>query len=290
MDRKMRKDSNDNTLFVTELCNNKCIMCCQPPKMENDIDFHFKRNVKIIKEAPEDLLEIGITGGEPMLLGERLYSLLEIVRQKWPNVTIHILSNGRLFENPEIVEKLIKATGDNLYIGVPFHSDFGPDHDLISGAKGAYAQTLRGLYNLAEANVEIELRIVINKLNWMRLPQIADFIFKNLTFVNSIAFMAMELCGDALKNYDSIWIEPIQYADKLEDSVLSLVQRGMDPVIFNIPLCLLPETLLPFAVRSISEWKVTYLPICDRCTHKSDCCGLFSTSFIPFDGLNPLNS
>jgi len=38
--------SNDNTLFVTEQCNNRCIMCCQPPKRVNDIDLYFEQNVK----------------------------------------------------------------------------------------------------------------------------------------------------------------------------------------------------------------------------------------------------
>ena len=38
--------SNDNTLFVTEQCNNRCIMCCQPPKRTNDIDLYFLQNIE----------------------------------------------------------------------------------------------------------------------------------------------------------------------------------------------------------------------------------------------------
>ena len=34
--------SNDNTLFVTEQCNNRCIMCCQPPQTADDIDALFQ--------------------------------------------------------------------------------------------------------------------------------------------------------------------------------------------------------------------------------------------------------
>lgn len=36
--------SNDNTLFVTEQCNNRCIMCCQPPQTADDIDALFQEN------------------------------------------------------------------------------------------------------------------------------------------------------------------------------------------------------------------------------------------------------
>ena len=41
--------SNDNTLFVTEQCNNRCIMCCQPPKRVNDIDLYFAQNIDIFQ-------------------------------------------------------------------------------------------------------------------------------------------------------------------------------------------------------------------------------------------------
>ena len=53
--------SNDNTLFVTEQCNNRCIMCCQPPQTADDIDALFQENIKRIKTAPKTLPIIGIT-------------------------------------------------------------------------------------------------------------------------------------------------------------------------------------------------------------------------------------
>ena len=59
--REIGIKSNDNTLFVTEQCNNRCIMCCQPPKKVNDIDLYFAQNVERIKSAPKDLSIIGIT-------------------------------------------------------------------------------------------------------------------------------------------------------------------------------------------------------------------------------------
>ena len=38
-------ESNDNTLFTTARCNNNCIMCCQPPLNNDDIDELFEKNV-----------------------------------------------------------------------------------------------------------------------------------------------------------------------------------------------------------------------------------------------------
>ena len=57
--------SNDNTLFCTSQCNNRCVMCCQPPASIDDIDRLFEENLKRVRTAPKDLSLIGITGGEP---------------------------------------------------------------------------------------------------------------------------------------------------------------------------------------------------------------------------------
>lgn len=56
-------NSNDNSLFVTSQCNNRCLMCAQPPLDRDDIDFFFERNIRLIDNAPNGLTDIGITGG-----------------------------------------------------------------------------------------------------------------------------------------------------------------------------------------------------------------------------------
>lgn len=85
--REFDIQSNDNTLFVTEQCNNHCIMCCQPPKNVDDINLLFAENLARITSAPNELPVIGITGGEPTLLGEKL---LELIRQSGLNCQIQI--------------------------------------------------------------------------------------------------------------------------------------------------------------------------------------------------------
>ena len=31
-------NSNDNVLFITSQCNNRCLMCCQPPNNNDDLE------------------------------------------------------------------------------------------------------------------------------------------------------------------------------------------------------------------------------------------------------------
>ncbi len=181
--------SNDNSLFVTAQCNNRCLMCSQPPLNRNDIDLLFEKNLAILESAPPDLKDIGITGGEPTLLGNKLFDLIERVKTKLPDAQIHILSNGRVFANRNYVKLLAEVGKDNLLMGIPLHSDYIHDHDYIAQANGAYNETMKGLYHLADFGVKIELRIVINKVNYQRLPQLSNFIYKNLPFVSYISFI-----------------------------------------------------------------------------------------------------
>lgn len=289
MNGDFRIDSNDNTLFTTVRCNNNCIMCCQPPmNITDDIDELFERNLSIIDSAPKDIPVVGISGGEPTLLGDKLFELIKHIRTNLPNSDIHILSNGRNFKDIKYAKKLAEVAGEKLFVGIPLHSDYYRDHDIIAGCKEAYNETMAGIFNIAASGASIELRIVINKLNYMRLPHIANFIHKNLPFVAWTAFMAMEHIGHAVSNERHIWIEPMEYATELAEAVSILDQWHKEVAVYNIPLCLIPESIRPFAQKSISNWKNKYLPICDSCALKSKCCGLFATSGKTFQGIIPI--
>lgn len=283
-----RIESNDNTLFTTARCNNNCIMCCQPPLNNDDIEELFEQNIGIISRAPKDIPVVGISGGEPTLLGDRLIDLIRHIRATLPDADIHMLSNGRNFKDIEFAKSVCEAADGKLFVGVPLHSDYHRDHDIIAGAKEAYNETIAGIFNLSALGTVIELRIVINKLNYMRLPQMAEFIQKNLPFVGWTAFMAMEHIGHAVSNERNIWVEPIEYVPQLTEAVRILAQWRKEVAVYNVPLCLIPESIHHFAQKSISDWKNKYLPICDECSLKSKCCGLFATSKKPFKGLNPI--
>lgn len=43
-----RKSSKDNTLFLTNSCNNRCLMCSQPPSSKNDLAYYFQFTKSLI--------------------------------------------------------------------------------------------------------------------------------------------------------------------------------------------------------------------------------------------------
>lgn len=279
MKDKFLKGANDNVIFSTSRCNNRCIMCCQPPSIEDDSEELFQQNIELIVESDCDNDYVCITGGEPTLIEEKLFDYVRHIRERMPEAAIHILTNGRRFADFDYLCQFKKnVEPEKLVLGIPLHSDNYLDHDLIAGHKGAFLETAKGLTNLGLLSYEIELRVIILKQNYKRLSKIAEFITMNFPFVSQVAFMGLEITGFADKNYEWIWAEPSDYVDELIKAINILNKTRIVPLIFNHPLCLLPPELWDYACQSISEWKRTYLPLCDCCTQKEKCSGLFATS------------
>lgn len=262
-------------------------MCCQPPLKVDDINELYEENLHRIKSAPKNLPLIGITGGEPTLLGEKLVSLIKEIRYSLPSTEIQLLTNGCRFSDIGFARKIAEAGDDKLYVGVELHSDYYKDHDAIAGRKGAYKETMKGLYNLAVCEVAIELRVIMCALNYKRFYNIAEFIHRNLPFVEWIAFMGIEDTGLATKNTKRIWIEPVEYQQELLCAIKYLADWNYKVSIFNVPLCLLPLYLHDYARKSISDWKNAYEPVCEECKLKGNCCGFFTTSRKKFEGVQP---
>jgi His-Xaa-Ser system radical SAM maturase HxsC len=273
-----RINSHHNFLLVTERCNSNCLMCSQPPKDRDDIPYLFDIYCQLIPLIPKDCIELVITGGEPTLMGDRFFWLLDHIKNQLPETEIHCLTNGRSFAWPNFAKKLADLELQRLMLGIPLYADHAETHDFVVQATDAFDQTMSGLYNLAKQEQRIEIRIVLHKQTIPRLPQLAKFIYKNLPFVEHVTFMGLEYTGYTPHNIDKLWIDPFDYMHQLEEAVSYLATMGMNVSIYNLQLCLLPESLWRFTKRSISDWKNIYLDECKECSMKDKCGGFFASS------------
>lgn len=267
--------SASNAIFATARCNHRCIMCPQPPILQEKDRTDF--NLDLIKLFDKNTHEVGITGGEPTMIGDRLFEIIHQIKKSCPKAAISILSNGVKFADIDYAAKLAACNHHDLQIDIPIFSDIASLHNHIVGAKTFY-RTVQGLYNLAQFGQQIGLRVVIHKQTYNRLPQLADYIYHNFPFVTQVAFMQMETTGLAETNLKDLWIDPYDYNNELREAVLILNDRGITTYIYNAQLCVLPLELRPFARQSISEWKDVYLPVCNGCVLKNECGGFFSTN------------
>jgi His-Xaa-Ser system radical SAM maturase HxsC len=272
-----RVHSLQNFLLFTERCNSNCLMCSQPPRDRDDTAYLYNIYQQLIPLIPKDCIEIGITGGEPTLLGERYFHLLELIKAELPDTEIHCLTNGRTFAWKNMADRLGEIGLNRLMLGIPLYADYYAVHDYIVQAKDAFHQTMAGLYNLAVNNQRIEIRVVLHKQSIPRLAKLSRYIYKNLPFVEHIAFMGLEYQGYTPHNIKELWIDPVDYMNELGEAVEYLASMQMNVSIYNSQLCIMPEHLWKYNKKSISDWKNIYLDDCKDCTMINECGGLFAS-------------
>jgi His-Xaa-Ser system radical SAM maturase HxsC len=276
--RQYRVNSTQNFLLATERCNSNCLMCSQPPKDRDDTGYLLDLYRQVIPLIPTSCLELGITGGEPTLLGDGFFELLSLCKQYLPATELHCLTNGRSFAWREFTERLGDLAVPQLMLGIPLYADHAPLHDYVVQVRGAFDQTVRGLHELAAIGQRVEIRVVVHQLTVPRLGKLARFIYRNFPFVEHITFMGLENTGYTPHNRDKLWLDPVEYMEELGEAVEFLAAHRLHVSIYNHQLCLLPERLWSFARRSISDWKNVYLPACERCGVKEQCGGFFTSS------------
>ncbi len=272
-----RRQSPHNFILLTEQCNSFCLMCSQPPREIDDFD-RIQEHLRLIDLIDPETKELGITGGEPTLFRDDFLRLIDHCKTKLPDTALHVLTNGRLFFYKEFAHRLARVGHPDIMLGIPLYSDVDSEHDYVVQAKGAFEETVLGLYNLEREHVPIEIRVVVHRQTYRRLPQLAVFIARNFPFAAHVALMGMEMFGFVHKNLAELWIDPYDYQAELVAATEILFLSGLNTSIYNHQLCILDRRIWPFARKSISDWKNIYLEECEQCTMREQCGGLFQSA------------
>lgn len=272
-----RRNSHYNVLFFTERCNSRCLMCSQPPRDVDD-GYLIDEMLEAIPLMSRETKELCITGGEPTLLGPRLLEVIQAVKDCLPDTSLHMLSNGRRFCYSQTARQIARIEHPDFMIGIPLYSDIASKHNFVVQAENAFDETVRGIMNLGRVGQKVEIRFVIHKQTFERMPQTARFIARNLPFVNHVVLMGLEMMGFTKSNLDALWVDPADYQLQLCEAVRELSEGRVPVKIYNHQLCLLDRSLWPFASRSISDWKNVYMPECEPCIRKDQCGGFFASA------------
>jgi len=219
-----------------------------------------------------------LTGGEPTFHADPFIDLLEHCQKVAPRLSLHLLSNGRGFADPQFTRRYADVGLGDIMVGIPVYAPEPGLHDFIVQAAGAFDETVYGILNLASLGQAIEIRVVIQRHTIPVLAGLATFITRNLPFVAQVALMGLEMTGLARPNSAQVWADPADYQSELTEAVRILTTAGITTRIYNHQLCVLERRLWPYAVRSISDWKNDYLDICQSCSVHDACGGVFTTS------------
>jgi His-Xaa-Ser system radical SAM maturase HxsC len=272
-----RRASPHNFILATDQCNSYCLMCSQPPKQIDDFD-RIHEHFRLIDLIDPETRELGITGGEPTLFKDGFLEVISYCKTRLPQTALHVLTNGRLFYYREFARRLGAIQHPDLMLGIPLYSDVDSEHDYIVQAKGAFEETVLGLHHLDRYGVQVEIRVVLHRQTYRRLPKLAEYIARNFPFASHVALMGLEMFGFVHANLDALWIDPHDYQSELREATEVLFNAGIMISIYNHQLCVLERSLWPFARKSISDWKNIYLETCTVCSVREQCGGLFQSA------------
>jgi MoaA/NifB/PqqE/SkfB family radical SAM enzyme len=156
-------------LEFTQLCNLKCDFCYN----ESGNDNHNSLSSAVIEKLCYELIELKIieliiSGGEPLVEMEKLKLILDIFINK--NITIHLLTNGILLSD----EKL-KWLSQYPIATIQVSLDGGNPgiHDSHRNRKGAWEKTFKGIVRAHQYGFYTIVACTITKNN---VPYIEDLI------------------------------------------------------------------------------------------------------------------
>lgn len=271
-----RVESDHNSILLTEQCNNYCLMCSQPPKNVDD-RWLLDESMETVRLIPRTTRSLGITGGEPTLFGNGFIDLIRHIKNWLPRTSLHVLSNGRTFADPDFSKRYAAVQHPDVMVGIPIYSADPSRHDYVVQAEGAFDETIRGILNLKRLNQKVEIRVVVHKQTYQGLYALAEFIARNLLFVDHVALMGLEMTGFTRANLDALWIDPVDYKAELSKAVRLLRNYGVKVSLYNHQLCLVNADVEAVYVKSISDWKNEYAPECEPCVRRAECGGFFSS-------------
>lgn len=271
----LRASDRHQTLLLTNRCNSHCLMCSQPPTARPD-GWMARQAIDAIRHLRSSPAVLGLTGGEPLLLGTELRHLLDLLSAEHPATAVEVLTNGRLFADESLSDALLHGLAMPVSWLVPLYGPADFLHDFIVQSPGAFDETIAGLLVLQAHGQRIQLRIVLVEPVLRVLPELCRYIGRNLPFVREVALMACEPIGFALANREACETDLMDWHAVLMLAAAELRRHRLPFLFMNAPLCSLPEALWPNARRSISEWKNVYAPACAACDVKDRCSGLFA--------------
>lgn len=269
----------DTTIFTTARCNSNCIMCPAGDAERKHVGNNPLSNIKrFIEYLPQDLYNLVITGGEPTLVKDDFFIILQMIKDKFFLTQVLLLTNGRSLSNKDFFERFHAAAPCHIRVAIPIHGHTKELHDSITQTPGSFYQTLAGISNILNAKMELEIRVIVSKLNCDYLQEIANFLVHNFKGIYCVNFVGLEVRGNCAKNAEIVYIDYLTAAQKILPAIDILVKSGIDVGIYNYPLCLLDSRYWPIAEKSISNYKSKFYDKCEECEVKDSCCGIFKAS------------
>ena len=220
---------------------------------------------------------LSLTGGEPTLHPD-FFQLLAYFRRRLAGTPIRLLTNGRTLADTGFTAKLLKTAGPPFCFIIPLHGSGPSLHDKVAGVKGCFMQTMKGLENLFSmaGGRDIEIRVVLHKLNAVALPDILKLLLKKFprTSRYRVVVIHYEIEGESERNHPLLALR-FKNSVRAVRACVRLLPKFAHLELYHFPLCVLPPSLRALARVTLPRADRIYPPSkCGRCALKAKCLGL----------------
>jgi len=265
-------------------CNNRCLFCAQGEKRRSVGLLSAEEVVRGMRAGFRPGSGLVLTGGEPTIRKD----LVPIVRaaKAIGYQPIQIQTNGRMLRYAELVRRLVEAGVDEL--SPALHGPTPALHDELTGAPGAFEQTVEGIGNAVRSGADVITNTVVVRQNLGALTE-------TLLLLRSLGVRHAQLAlvhpvGTA---GDADVVPPVAEAARaIARAVREGRAAGMAVVTEAVPACLLPGLEDAVVEHRIPDTQVVDVdgeafdfstwrrdegkakgPVCGDCVHGERCEG-----------------
>jgi len=216
-------------IAVTYRCNLNCEFCYVGDRSYDELNTSDMKKVlyKIYRGAK--VPSVSFTGGEP-LLRQDIVTLVSYASKLglWTN----LITNGTLLDG-ECVRALKRAGLSSAQVSVE-----GPNreiHDAITGVRGSFAATIRGIGLLQKADIPVHTNTTISRHNLNHTPGIIS-LAKRLG-LSRLSMNMLIPCGTALDKKD-IWVSYSEIGDHVLELKRAAEKQGIRFLWYSpLPMC-----------------------------------------------------
>jgi cyclic pyranopterin phosphate synthase len=222
---------------------------------------HVRAALERCRGAPE----VCFTSGEPTLVEELPQYAGWARALDYPRVSV--ATNGRRLAYRSYAATLISAGINLFYVSV--HGHLAALHDGLSRTRGAFAQTVAGLNNLAQlkrTSIPVHTCTVVTKHNVASVTDIYTFL-RGLG-ADQVIFNVMQANGRAHRFFDLLFPRYTEIVDSFAGLLATLDESNPPVFLVDVPPCM--TTGLPRFNRGWVESYVHHEAVADGHTHRAD--------------------
>ena len=241
--------------FITNKCNNRCLICLNSKEMKKNIEelklHEFKQLLNSIPVEEADL--ISISGGEPTLHKD-LQSILKFIKENYNN-QIKLVTNARALMDPNFIESI------EPYIDHIITSLFGitpKNHNFTTQCSKSFDETIKGLQNAEKLGIKLHIRFIPLKYNINEIPQLIPLIKEN--FQNPrIIINALNVVSNPEFNNEVLLTKYSNFIPNISQAIDDANSNNLQ-ISIHFPLCLFdPYYWNYFSVNFKEIYKKSYI-------------------------------